>query len=174
MTTDIVWPRSLSGNHLRRTLPHIAKPIDATLMKTLAKTSVVTLREITKSTVRTVSLLDVAPGQEGLVAPNAFSIAQAHFHPEAWFRAIYADETPIGFAMLEDWSQAPQHEQPDKPATESCCCRGRIRRTQTGSVAKCFTVNYDERRATSLIYQETLARRLHEVSRRSIGVVDHG
>ena len=110
MTTDIVWPRSLSGNHLRRTLPHIAKPIDATLMKTLAKTSVVTLREITKSTVRTVSLLDVAPGQEGLVAPNAFSIAQAHFHPEAWFRAIYADETPIGFAMLEDWSQAPQHE----------------------------------------------------------------
>jgi diamine N-acetyltransferase len=31
------------------------------------------------------------------------SIAQAHFAPEvAWFRAVYADETPIGFVMLED------------------------------------------------------------------------
>lgn len=109
MKSDIVWPPSLSGNHLRRTLPHVAKPIDPAVMKTLTKSSVVTLREITRDTVRTIAMLDVAPAQEGLVAPNAFSISQAHFHPEAWFRAIYADETPVGFAMLEDWSVATQH-----------------------------------------------------------------
>lgn len=78
-------------------------------MNTLGNASIITLREITKDTVRAISLLDVAPGQVGLVAPNAFSIAQAHFHPEAWYRAIYADDTPVGFAMLEDWSQAKGH-----------------------------------------------------------------
>ncbi len=74
-------------------------------MRPLDKHAVVSLREITAKTVRIISLLDVAPGQDMLVAPNAFSIAQAHFHPEAWIRAIYADEIPVGFAMLEDWSQ---------------------------------------------------------------------
>ena len=110
MITDIVWPLGRSGNYLRRTLPHIAKPLDAELMKSLTPASVVSLRDVNVETVRAISLLDVAPGQEALVAPNAFSIAQAHFHPEAWFRAIYADETPVGFAMLEDWSVATQHE----------------------------------------------------------------
>jgi diamine N-acetyltransferase len=63
----------------------------------------VTLREITRETVRTICDLQVAPHQVGFVAPNAVSIAQAYFDPEiAWFRAIYADETPVGFLMLED------------------------------------------------------------------------
>lgn len=75
-------------------------------MNAPTRSASVTLREITKESVRAVSLLDVGTGQEGLVAPNAFSIAQAHFHPEAWFRGIYADDTPVGFAMVEDWSQA--------------------------------------------------------------------
>lgn len=63
----------------------------------------VSLREVTRETLRSVLLLEVAPAQKRFVAPNAFSIAQAHFHPEvAWFRAIYADETPVGFLMLHD------------------------------------------------------------------------
>ncbi len=33
-------------------------------------------------------------------------ISQTHFSEDAWFRAIYADETPVGFLMLSD--------QPDK------------------------------------------------------------
>ncbi len=65
----------------------------------------VSLREITRETARAIMQLDVRPHQSGLVAPNAVSIAQAHFAPEAWMRAIYADETPVGFAMLEDWTQ---------------------------------------------------------------------
>jgi diamine N-acetyltransferase len=69
---------------------------------------VVTLREITVGTVDEILRLKVAPHQENLVATNAKSIAQAHFHPGvAWFRAIYADETPVGFLMLYD--------EPDKP-----------------------------------------------------------
>ena len=34
------------------------------------------------------------------MAPNAVSIAEAHFEPKAWFRAIYAGEEPAGFAMV--------------------------------------------------------------------------
>ena len=62
-----------------------------------------TLREITRDTLRDILQLKVAPGQEQFVASNAVSIAQAHFHPEvAWFRGIYAGDTPVGFVMLED------------------------------------------------------------------------
>jgi diamine N-acetyltransferase len=63
----------------------------------------VTLREVTRENLRDVLMLKVAPDQERFVASNAVSIAQAHFHPEiAWFRAIYADDTPVGFLMLHD------------------------------------------------------------------------
>jgi diamine N-acetyltransferase len=73
----------------------------------------VTLREIDADTVRTICALRVAPAQECLVAPNAVSIAQAHFERAAWFRAIYADETPVGFAMLFDSTRAKAPEHPD-------------------------------------------------------------
>ncbi|EKQ68254.1 acetyltransferase, ribosomal protein N-acetylase [Leptolyngbyaceae cyanobacterium JSC-12] len=63
----------------------------------------VTLREITKENLRDILRLKVAPNQEQFVAPNAVSIAEAHFAPEvAWFRAIYAGDVPVGFLMLED------------------------------------------------------------------------
>ena len=63
----------------------------------------VTLREVTKENLRDILLLKVSPEQERFVASNAVSIAQAHFQPEiAWFRAIYADDTPVGFLMLHD------------------------------------------------------------------------
>lgn len=60
----------------------------------------VTLREITGESVRAICALEVAPEQRGFVAPNAISIAQAHFEPKAWFRAVYADDDPVGFVML--------------------------------------------------------------------------
>jgi len=62
----------------------------------------VELREITAETVRAICRLTVAPDQEAFVAPNAVSIAEAYFEPNAWFRAIYADGEPVGFVMLED------------------------------------------------------------------------
>jgi diamine N-acetyltransferase len=69
--------------------------------RSLADGGTVSLREVTADTVRAICRLAVKPGQEGFVAPNPVSIAQAHFTPWAWFRAIYTDETPVGFVMLE-------------------------------------------------------------------------
>lgn len=69
----------------------------------MLSSAVVTLREITKENLNDILDLQVTSAQENFVASNAVSIAQAHFYPEvAWFRAIYADETPIGFMLLED------------------------------------------------------------------------
>lgn len=62
--------------------------------------STVELREITQDTLRTVLDLAVTPEQEQYVAPNARSIAEAHFEPKAWFRAVYAGAEPVGFVML--------------------------------------------------------------------------
>ncbi len=69
----------------------------------------VTLREVTAETVRAVCALDVAPAQRGYVAPNAVSIAQAHFEPRAWFRAIYAGDAPVGFVMLDENPDAGEY-----------------------------------------------------------------
>ncbi len=64
------------------------------------------LREITADTVRDICDLATTKAQEDFVAPNAVSIAEAYFCKEAWFRAIYCNDTPVGFVML--------HQQPDK------------------------------------------------------------
>lgn len=72
------------------------------------RASPVSLCAITKDNLRDYLRLKVAPAQEGFVAPNAVSIAQAHFHPEAWFRGIEAGGTAVGFAMLEDWAQCSE------------------------------------------------------------------
>ena len=69
----------------------------------------VTLREVTAETVRAVCALEVASTQRGYVAPNAVSIAQAHFEPKAWFRAVYAGEEPVGFVMLHEDTEKPEY-----------------------------------------------------------------
>lgn len=69
----------------------------------------VTLREITGESVRAICALEVAPEQRGFVAPNAISIAQAHFEPKAWFRAVYADDEPVGFVMLFEDAEKPEY-----------------------------------------------------------------
>jgi diamine N-acetyltransferase len=77
---------------------------------TPAKNATVTLRAVTRENLREVLRLKVAPEQEKFVANNAVSIAQAHFYPEtAWFRAIYADETPVGFMLLSDDAAKPEY-----------------------------------------------------------------
>jgi len=73
----------------------------------------VTLREITSGTVLAVTKLSVAPEQQGFVASNAVSLAQALFSEEAWYRAVYADEELVGFVMLSD--QTLKKEVPAEP-----------------------------------------------------------
>jgi diamine N-acetyltransferase len=74
----------------------------------------VSLQEITFETVRQITGLDVSSEQRSYVASNAVSIAEAHFNPGAWFRAIFADDVPVGFVMLLD------------PAIPGVLCRGPI------------------------------------------------
>ena len=71
--------------------------------------SQVTLREITEETVRAICDLSVHEHQRKFVAPNGTSIAQAHFAKHVWFRAIYAGETSVGFAMLWDEPEKPEY-----------------------------------------------------------------
>ena len=78
-------------------------------MTDVNKDSKVTLREITKDTVREFCNLKVADEQNKFVAPNAISIAQAYFEKAAWFRGIYADDTPVGFLMLEKNTEKPEY-----------------------------------------------------------------
>jgi diamine N-acetyltransferase len=59
----------------------------------------VELREITAETVRAICSLEVDDDQNGFVASNAVSIAEAHFQPKSWMRAIYADDEPAGFVL---------------------------------------------------------------------------
>jgi len=62
----------------------------------------VRLVEITQATVDVILGLAVAPEQARFVAPNAVSLAQAHFEPGAWFRAIADADDLVGFAMIFD------------------------------------------------------------------------
>jgi diamine N-acetyltransferase len=60
----------------------------------------VSLREVTQENLFAVLGLEVAPEQRDYVSPNAKSIAEAHFEPRAWFRAIAAGDELVGFAMV--------------------------------------------------------------------------
>src|SRR3954465_429625 len=62
----------------------------------------VTLREITKENWRQIIALQLAEGQEGFVASNVYSLAQAKVDPVRIPLAIYSDETPVGFIMYND------------------------------------------------------------------------
>lgn len=71
------------------------------MQKYVSEKSKITLREVSKETVVDVCRLSPKDEQKQFVATNAQSIAEACFEPNyAWFRAIYADDIPIGFVML--------------------------------------------------------------------------
>jgi diamine N-acetyltransferase len=77
--------------------------------RSVADGGVVTLREVTSELVRAVCILQVAPSQRGFVAPNAVSFSEALFQPKAWFRAVVADEIPVGFVMLSIDEVEPEY-----------------------------------------------------------------
>ena len=61
----------------------------------------INLREITETNLISIIDLDVSENQNGLVAPNAVSIAQGHYSKSAWFKGIFNDDVAIGFVMLD-------------------------------------------------------------------------
>jgi diamine N-acetyltransferase len=71
--------------------------------------SAVTLREITDENRQAVLALRVEPSQERFVGTVAGALRDAREIPEGkpWYRAIYADEQPVGFLMLS-WNVTPE------------------------------------------------------------------
>ncbi len=69
-------------------------------------TSDIHFMRITATTMNAVCDLSktLSPAHRRMVADNVRSIAEAHFSPSAWMRAIYADDTPIGFIMTHTGS----------------------------------------------------------------------
>ena len=69
----------------------------------------VTLREITEANLDSVLEVRTTPEQERFVSTVADSLAEAAASPQGnpWYRAVYADERPVGFVMLS-WDVEPQ------------------------------------------------------------------
>ena len=67
----------------------------------------VSLRPITRETVRAVCELRLADGQERLVAPAAFTVAEGHYEPGALLRAIHLGDRPVGVLLVEVESGTP-------------------------------------------------------------------
>jgi diamine N-acetyltransferase len=72
----------------------------------------VTLREVTRDNLSQLLALDAGDGGVQ-VASNARSMAQAAVTGEAWPRAIYAGDVPVGFVMLYDPTLVPAPEDPE-------------------------------------------------------------
>jgi diamine N-acetyltransferase len=64
-------------------------------------TGTVELREVTARNRQAVIALELAPGQEELVADNAYSLREARRDPDSHPRAIYAGDRLVGFLMYE-------------------------------------------------------------------------
>jgi diamine N-acetyltransferase len=69
----------------------------------------VSLREVNEANVCAVCELQVAPTQETHVAPNALTVAEAAYEPNAWLRAIYAGDEPVGLLGLVADTEAPDY-----------------------------------------------------------------
>ena len=78
-------------------------------MAKISADAVVTLREIDGANVRAICDLAVAPDQESFVAPNAVSMAEYAVTTNAWTRAIYADDDPVGYVLLSDDDDRPRY-----------------------------------------------------------------
>jgi GNAT superfamily N-acetyltransferase len=69
----------------------------------------ISLREIGEDNAEAVLALRTTPEQERFVSPVTASLAEAAEYPHAnpWYRAVYADDRPVGFVMLS-WDVEPQ------------------------------------------------------------------
>ena len=66
------------------------------------------LRDLTRANWRACAALELPVSQQGLVAPNVFSIAELHFEPHYVPRVICLEEQVVGFLMY-----CPETEPPD-------------------------------------------------------------
>lgn len=71
--------------------------------------SAVTIREVTDENREAILALRVAPAQERFVGTVAWALMDAEEIPEGkpWYRAIYADDQPVGYVMIS-WNVTPE------------------------------------------------------------------
>ena len=79
---------------------HLTTPLATNSSPTRA--SKITLAEITKDNVSRIVRMNPGAIGERMVATNGISIAQGAYSKNAWFHAVMADDTPVGFVMLFD------------------------------------------------------------------------
>ena len=72
-------------------------------------------REIDRSTLGDILDLTVRDDQRHLVAPNAITIAQAHYEPFTWVRGLWAGDTAIGLIAMVDLHPDHPDLTPDDP-----------------------------------------------------------
>jgi diamine N-acetyltransferase len=80
----------------------VTLPLPALSSQDATLDDLVRLVEITPENAAAVRRLRVSARQEAYVANLAESLQEAAASPEAgpWYRAVYADDTPVGFVML--------------------------------------------------------------------------
>ncbi|KAI9738081.1 MAG: hypothetical protein M1818_005509 [Claussenomyces sp. TS43310] len=97
----IILLSRVSNCFLTQTL--ISAMEDTPSMTTPSRDSPLTFREVTEENWRAVANLSLKDGQIGNLAPNVWSLCEAHYSEDAWVRAIYADETLVGMLMMAIW-----------------------------------------------------------------------
>jgi len=69
----------------------------------------ISLRKIDDANRSVVLALSVAPDQEAYVGTVSSALEDAEAYPQAspWYRAIYVEDTPVGFVMIS-WNVVPK------------------------------------------------------------------
>lgn len=100
-----------NGGAAGQPLLDLAASLEPVLRQRFGPYGPVSLREITEASVMDICRLSdtLSEPRKNFVTPNAISIAQGTYSPNAWFRAIYAGEAPVGFLMLYDDPDAPEY-----------------------------------------------------------------
>lgn len=68
----------------------------------------VSLRPLSQANVRAVCELSLAEDQQDLIAPAAYTVAEANYEPNALLRAIYLEENPAGVLLVELEHETPR------------------------------------------------------------------
>ena len=89
------WPEAKAKLEAQLTTPRATNSAPTRSCK-------ITLAEITKDNVSPIVRMNPGAIGERMVATNGISIAQGTYSKNAWFRAVMADDTPVGFVMLFD------------------------------------------------------------------------
>jgi diamine N-acetyltransferase len=130
----------------------------------------ITLREVNKGNWQQIVKLKVSDEQQNWVAPNWYSLLQNHYEAFGTSRAIYADDTPVGFVWygkapkdgrwwINRLMTAAEHQGKGYGRTAMLLIIGEMRQN-----ADCQDIYI------SFVPTNAVARRLYE----SIGFVDTG